>query len=132
MVKIKQIDEQFYVEDNGELLPISGKNFLEKKTGINWYHLPENSSNRKLIDARKLVDGYELTHRETRVIGASTSKKSLTEYMSEEDLELYNAIIARAEKAREEAKAKALSPEEKLRAQIAKLQARLDQLKSEE
>lgn len=131
MVQIKQIDEQFYVEDNGELLPISGKNFLEKKTGITWYKLPENSSNRKLIDARKMVDGYELTVRETRIVGVSSGKKSLTEYMSEEDLAEYNAIIARAEKAREEAKAKAQSPEEKLRAQIERLTAKLAELSEE-
>lgn len=131
MVKIKQIDEQFYVEDNGELLAISGKYSYEKKTGINWYHLPENSSNRKVIQEKFLIDGYELKHKETRVVGSTGGKKSLTEYMSEEDLALYNEIIARAEKAREEAKAKAQSPEEKLRAQIARLTAKLEQLKEE-
>lgn len=129
MVQIKQIDEQFYVEDNGELMPISGKNSIDKKTGMAWYVLPENSSNRKFIQAKHLQDGYELKYRETRVYTGTSSKKSLTEYMSEEDLAEYNAIIARAEKAREEAKAKAQSPEEKLRAQIERLEAKLAQLR---
>lgn len=132
MVKIRQIDNKFYVEDNGELIEIVDKGSVDKKTGKMWYKLPENSSNRKFIREVDLVEGHELKYRETRVLGTRTAiSKSLTEYMSEEDLELYNAIIARAEKAREEAKAKAQSPEEKLRAQIERLKAKLAQLSEE-
>ena len=133
MVKIKNIDNKYYVEDNGELLEITDKGSVDKKTGKIWYKLPENSSNRKFIREVDLVEGHELKYRETRILGTrTTTNKSLTEYMTEDDLRLYNEIIERAEKAREEARQKSQSPEEKLRAQIAKLQAKLDQLKSEE
>lgn len=133
MCKIRNIDDKFYIEDKGELLEITDKGHFDKKTNMIWYKLPENSSNRKLIQEKYMIDGQELKYRETRILGTrTTTSKSLTEYMTEDDLRLYNEIIKRAEKAREEARQKAQSPEEKLRRDIARLQARLEQLKSEE
>ena len=132
MVKIKQIDDKFYVEDNGELLEIVDKGSVDKKTGKMWYKLPENSSNRKFIREVDLVEGHELKYRETRILSARTTiSKSLTDYMNEDDLKLYNEIIERAQQAREAAKQKAQSPVEKMKAQIARLEARIKQYQNE-
>lgn len=133
MVKVKNIDNKFYLEDNGELLEITDKGSVDKKTGKIWYKLPENSSNRKFIREVDLVEGHELKYRETRVLGSGATKsKYLMNYMTEDDLRLYTEIMTRAQNAREEAKRKGQSPIEKLTARIAKLQSQLDQLKSEE
>ena len=99
--------------------------------------LPENPAGRKYMNSKK-VDAaggeIELVQINRNPDAERTySKKSLLEYMTPEDKELYEAIMERARKAREEANKKVpLTEEEKLRNKIAKLQAQLEaELKKE-
>lgn len=123
------------------------KSGIEKKTGILWYTLPENASNRKLINAAKITDGMVLEYRETRVLGPraeGTGTKSLkwTDFLTDlekETLELYKANCEarmQAEQERIKAEKEANKEQDKLdksiarkEALIAKYQAELEALK---
>lgn len=98
--------------------------------------LPENASGRKFFALSKFekAEKHDLCAINRNPDAERTySKKSLLEYMTPEDKELYEAIMERARKAREEANKKVpLTEEEKLRNKIAKLQAQLEaELKKE-
>lgn len=99
--------------------------------------LPENPTGRKYMNSKK-VDAaggeIELVAVNRNPNSERTySKKSLLEYMTPEDKELYEAIMERARQAREEANKKVpLTEEQKLRNRIAKAQAALEALLKEE
>lgn len=135
MVAIRIIDGKNYLDNDGELVEIT-KSFVEKKTGKTWYHLPENAANRKLIDEAKMVDGYELTFRETRTVGSYGSginKKHFTEYLNTEELAEYNRLIEVAYERKKEAEKKPeLTEAEKLRIKIEKMQKQLADMMAED
>lgn len=95
--------------------------------------LPENPAGRKYMNSKKVdAAGGEM---ELVAINRNPgsertySKKSLLEYMTPEDKELYEAIMERARRAREEANKKVpMTEEQKLRNRIAKAQAALEAL----
>lgn len=98
--------------------------------------LPENASGRKFFALSKFEksEKHELCaiNRDPNAEHA-VSRKSLLEYMTPEDKELYDQIMERAKKAREEATKKVpLTEEQKLRNKLAKLQAQLDAMMNEE
>ena len=98
--------------------------------------LPENASGRKFFALSKFEKSemHELCaiNRDPNAEHA-VSRKSLLEYMTPEDKELYDQIMERAKKAREEATKKVpLTEEQKLRNKLAKLQAQLDAMMNEE
>ena len=104
--------------------------------------LPENPTNRKLINKAKLDANlekspeYEISVKTpvTFTRGPKTPKKPDIEYLSDEDKivyqELLDKIKAAKEKEKEEAK-KPKSPKEILMAKIAKYQAQLEALDKE-
>lgn len=104
--------------------------------------LPENPTNRKLINKARLDANlekspeYELTVKTPVTItrGPKTPKKPDIEYLSDEDKVVYQALLdkikAAKEKEKEEAK-KPKSPKEILMAKIAKYQAQLEALNKE-
>ena len=66
----------------------------ENKTGKDWIVLPENSSNRKVVDLAKVTEQpLELNYRETRVIGPRGSGKKLEDYMTPEERATVDAIM---------------------------------------
>lgn len=130
--RIENRNNQYFLIDNDQETAIT----TIKMTSDGYLHIPENSSGRKLVNRAKVdsLGSYELkpivkdgTH------SAPVSKKSLLEYMTPEDKELYDAIMERAKKAHEEAtKKEPLTPEQKLRKKLEKLQAQLEALTNEE
>jgi copper oxidase (laccase) domain-containing protein len=116
---------------------VSAKNWFEKSKDKWHVVLGPNSANRKYIAhneffAKAEDDTYIVEDKTTgpRVLGTSQPDKKLVPYMTPEDKEKYDAIIARAI-ANKEAQKVELTPEQKLEAQIAKLQAKLAGLKTE-
>lgn len=112
--------------------PVACKNWFEKSKDKWHIVLAANSANRKYIAHNefhaKAVDGvYTVEDKTTgpRVLGTAQPDKNLVPYMTAEDKEKYDAIIARAIENRNAQKAVELTEEEKLQAQIAKLQAKL-------
>lgn len=94
--------------------------------------LPENASGRKFFALSKFEksekhDLYAINRDPNAE--HTVSRKSLLEYMTPEDKELYEAIMERARRAREEANKKVpITEEQKLRNKIAKAQAALEAL----
>lgn len=135
MVQIRIINGKNYLDNDGELVEIT-KSFVEKKTGKTWYHLPANAANRKLIDEAKMVDGYELTFRETRTIGSYGTvgnKKPFWEYLTVEELEQYNKLVEIGTARKKEAEKKPeLTEAEKLKIKIEKMQKQLADMMAED
>ena len=105
--------------------------------------LPDNPSNRKYWTIAKVeADGgeSELTYKESKTFGPRAPQKPLEEYMTEEELELkyqYERMLEEVEQRRRgelellKEQKKNMSKEEKLREQLKKLQAKLDELTAE-
>lgn len=111
---------------------IVAKNWFEKSKNKWHVVLGPNSANRKYIAhneffAKAEDDVYVIEDKTTgpRVLGTAQPDKKLVPYMTAEDKELYDGIIARAIENRNAQKSVPLTEEEKLEAQIAKLQAKL-------
>ena len=118
-----------------ESVPV--KNWFEKSKDKWHIVLGPNSANRKYIAHNefyaKAEDGvYTVEDKTTgpRVLGTAQPDKALVPFMSPEDKEKYEAIIARAIENRNAQKSVELTEEEKLQAQIAKLQAKLEAKRS--
>lgn len=97
--------------------------------------LPENPSNRKYFDHRKVDNNggiIELTYKATKVLGPrseQSERRPLEDYLSPEDKELYLSLVEKAKKNREEAHKKVpLTEVEKAERKIAKLQELIKQL----
>ena len=126
-------DGKFYVEDNG----VRTAECVVKpyRGGRHEIHLQPNSSNRKIWDwddaKEKCANGgrIKLLFKPAIKLGTVTHNNvpnaKLIEYLSDEDKAEYMAIIERAKAAMEAARKKPMTEEEKLRAQIAKLEAKL-------
>ena len=111
---------------------VAAKNFYEKSKDKWHIVLGPNSANRKYISqseffAKAENDEYIVEDKTTgpRVLGTAQPDKKLVPYMTPEDKEQYDAIIARAIENRNSQKAVELTDEEKLQKQIEKLKAKL-------
>lgn len=111
---------------------VAAKNWFEKSKDKWHIVLGPNSANRKYIAHNefyaKAVDNEYVVEDKTtgpRVLGTAQPDKKLVPYMTAEDKEKYDAIIARAIENRNAQKNVELTEEEKLEAQIAKLEAKL-------
>lgn len=81
------------MEDGNNIVELT-KVVHENKTGKDWIVLPENSSNRKVVDLAKVTEQpLELNYRETRVIGPRGSGKKLEDYMTPEERATVDAIM---------------------------------------
>lgn len=111
---------------------VAVKNWYEKSKDKMHIVLGPNSANRKYIAhneffAKAENDEYIVEDKTTgpRVLGTAQPDKKLVPYMTAEDKEAYDGIIARAIENRNSQKAVELTEEEKIEKQIAKLQAKL-------
>lgn len=110
------------------------------KDGI-CYILPVNSANRKWFSLKKIAAAKAngetkivLEYKASRKIGSCSQKmpnEKLISYLPEELQAEYKAIIERAMKAREEAKAKPMTELEKAQAKLKKAQEALAKLQAE-
>lgn len=137
MCYINKIDDDYYLNDKDKEpqkceVKLGG---FKSETVV----LPLNSTGRTLINKAKLdialenADRYELGMKAARVLGprtgTSTPKKPLTEYMTDEEREQYEAIIKAATERRAEAtKKKPLTAIEKAERQAAAAKARYEAL----
>ena len=114
---------------------VEAKSWFEKSKNKWHIVLGPNSANRKYVAhnefyAKAVENEYVVEDKTTgpRVLGTAQPDKKLVPYMSPEDKEKYDAIIARAIENRNAQKKVELTEEEKLEAQIAKLKAKLEKL----
>lgn len=114
---------------------VSCKNWYEKSKEKWHIVLGANSANRKYIAhneffAKAENDEYVVEDKTSgpRVLGTAQPDKKLVSYMTPEDKEAYDGIIARAIENRNAQKTVELTEEEKIKRQIAKLQAKLGSL----
>lgn len=141
MVKIELLE----TTENG---PVFAATDLETNTEVvckNWFEkskdkwhivLAPNSANRKYVAHNeffaKAEDNVYMVEDKTsgpRVLGTAQPDKKLVPYMTAEDKEEYDAIIARAIENRNAQKAKPMTEIEKLEAAIAKAKAKLEKIK---
>lgn len=114
----------------GDNVPV--KNFYEKSKEKWHIVLGPNSANRKYISHSeffaKAIDGvYDVEDKTAgpRTLGTAQPDKKFIPFMTPEDKERYDAIIARAIENRDSQKKVELTEEEKLEARIKKLEAKL-------
>lgn len=114
---------------------VVAKNWYEKSKDKWHIVLGPNSANRKYIAhneffAKAENDEYIVEDKTTgpRVLGTAQPDKKLVPYMTAEDKEAYDGIIARAIENRNSQKAVELTEEEKIEKQIEKLKAKLAEL----
>lgn len=141
MVKIELLE----TTENG---PVFAATDLETNTEVvckNWFEkskdkwhivLAPNSSNRKYVAHNeffaKAEDNVYMVEDKTsgpRVLGTAQPDKKLVPYMTAEDKEEYDGIIARAIENRNAQKATPMTEIEKLEAAIAKAKAKLEKIK---
>lgn len=136
---IEYVDENPVFEaidlETGEI--VTAKNWFEKSKNKWHVVLGPNSANRKYIAhneffAKAENDVYIVEDKTTgpRVLGTSEPDKKLVPYMTDEDREAYEAIIARAKANRDAQKNKPMTEEEKIEAQIKKLLAKKAELEA--
>lgn len=136
-VKITLIEETdngpvYEAEDLATGESVACKNWFEKSKDKWHIVLGPNSANRKYIAHNefnaKAEDGVYIVEDKTtgpRVLGTAQPDRALIPFMTAEDKEKYDAIIARAIENRNAQKSVELTEEEKLEAQIAKLEKKL-------
>ena len=102
--------------------------------------LPKNDANRKWVALNGLNktlekgEKYQMTYKASKHFGPIGNKipnEKLISYLPEDLQNEYKEIVMRAIEARNAAKTKPMTAEEKIRAQIAKYQAKLDELEAE-
>lgn len=131
MLKIINKNGKFYAED-------LDANIIQQELTVQsngWCKLPEgNTSNRTWIKGSELekIEGTkELPYREKSVrANSGISKKTWVDFLDEDDKATYEALKAKGEKAREEAKSHKLTEEEKNELKIRKLEAQLEAMKA--
>ena len=129
MLKITNENGKFFAQD--EEAEIEKVELTVQKDG--WCKLPEgNSSNRTWIkdtELLKIETEKELPYRAKSVrAGTGVSRKTWIDFLSDEDKATYEELKAKGEKAKEEAKRKPLTEDEKEARRIAKLEADLAEL----
>lgn len=127
-------DPVFEAVDLSTQEPVVAKMWFEKSKDKWHILLAQNSANRKYVSLNefntKNSNGVYLLVDNTkgpRTLGTAQPDKKLVPYMTAEDKEKYDAIIARAIENRDAQKAQPLTEEEKLEAAIAKLAKRLEE-----
>jgi len=135
-VKIKLLSNDtdgpvFEATDLASGEPVVVKNFFEKSKDKWHIVLAANSANRKYIAhneffAKAVNDEYTVEDKTTppRSLGTAQPDKKLVPYMTAEDKEEYDAIIARALENKKNSVSEK-TEEEKLLEKIAKLEAKL-------
>ena len=139
-------------EELCELINVDGKYFLvdlatgeekefgNKITTDGYYALPQNRANRKYYNKKNLDAIFEkgetvkLTYKASKHFGPIGNKipnEKLISYLPEDLQNEYKEIVMRAIEARNAAKVKPMTAEEKIRAQIKKYQDKLDELEAE-
>ena len=139
-------------EELCELINVDGKYFLvdlasgeetefgDKVTTDGYYKLPANRANRKCYNKKNLDAAFErgetvkLTYKASKVFGPTGTKlpnAKLISYLPEDIQAEYKAIIDRAIEARNAAKKKPMTEEEKLMAKRDKILAQLAKLEEE-
>jgi hypothetical protein len=127
---IIKCDDGYHMTINDEIQPtvLRVREYEEGKCVI---LLEPNVANRKYFHVNKMTeDKVVLTYKEAIKIGSSSKipNEKLIEYLDEADKAEYLAIIDRAKAAMDAAKPAEMTEEEKLRAKIAKMQAKLAEL----
>lgn len=133
MIKITNKNGAYFAQD--EDAKIENVELSVQKNG--WCKLPEgNTSNRTWIKGTELL---KIGEGESKILPYKTSSirtksavsgKTWVDFLSEEDKKTYEALKEKGEKARNEAKTHKLTDEEKETRTIAKLEAKLAQLKA--
>ena len=131
MLTITNKNGVFYAHDNEA--GIEGVELSIQKNG--WCKLPaNNSSNRTWIkesELAKIIGSKELPYHEKSVrAGTGIGKKTWVDFLDDTDRATYEALKEKGEKAREEAKHRKLTEEEKLELEIKKQEAKLAQMKA--
>ena len=93
--------------------------------------LPENPSNRKFLSIRKIKENggeIELTYKETIHLDKTRSRKSLEEYLTDDEKIIIENLMNKAKIRKEEEENKPKSPREKLEEKIRKLTEKLNSL----
>lgn len=142
---ITRTNNTLAIIDNGNTITIPTP---YRFTSDGYLKIPQNSTGRTLVKfatVENLQEGesYELKNKVEKNPNpdhtSHLSKKKMIELMTDEERELYNATIANAETiikgifdAVAARNTKTLTPEEKLRAKIAKLEAQLAAMNSED
>ena len=127
---IVKCDDGYHMTIDGEIQP-SVLRVREYEEGKCVILLEPNVANRKYFHVNKMTeDKVVLTYKEAIKIGSSSKipNEKLIEYLDEADRAEYLAIIDRAKAAMDAAKPAEMTEEEKLRAKIAKMQAKLAEL----
>lgn len=144
-VTIIKIDATTYnfQEEGKDLVVLTDKDIvLEKKTGAYWLKLPENSLNRKLINTKKFDESSTIVLENVKT-PVTITRSNWMDYLTEEEkdnltraeeaLEAMRTEYKREAMARKDSQKEApMTKEEKLRAKIAKLEAQLAEMESEE
>lgn len=109
-MKVYVSEGKYYMDDNGHVVEL-------KPDKWHWLHLPTNSCNRKDVSGAKVdrlgVVDYGDTVKQTRVLGPRTDKAApvakfdIAAYLSDKDRAVYEALIAKAQKAYKVAKLEA-------------------------
>lgn len=139
-------------EELCELINVDGKYFLvdlatgeEKEFGTKvttdgYYILPQNRANRKCYNKKNLDAIFEkgetvkLTYKASKHFGPTGNKipnEKLIAYLPEDLQNEYKEIVMRAIEARNAAKTKPMTQEDKIKAQIAKYEAKLAELEAQ-
>lgn len=142
---ITRTNNTLAIIDNGNTIAIPTP---YRFTSDGYLKIPQNSTGRTLVKfstVENLAEGefYELKNKVEKNTNpnptARLSKKKMVELMTDEERELYETTIANAEaviqkifEAVAARNTKTLTPEEKLLAKIAKLQAQLEAMNSED
>jgi hypothetical protein len=141
-VKIKLLSNDtdgpvFEATDLASGEPVVVKNFFEKSKDKWHIVLAANSANRKYVShneffTKAVNDEYTVEDKTTgpRSLGTAQPDKKLVPYMTAEDKEEYDAIIARAIENKKNSVSEK-TEEEKLLEKIAKLEAKLAALDAE-
>lgn len=140
LAQLVKEDGVYYIIDQD-----GSKNECKFDKSGDWIVFPANASNRKYMNAAKAaklfdedgIDHVDLTYKATKVlgpIGTRLPNSKLIAYLSEEDQAEYKAIIDRAIEAKKADKVvkPKMTEKEKLEAKLAKVQAQLAALESEE
>lgn len=132
IVTVTEENGKYYLNDNGTVTEIT-KMIFDKKQQKNVLKLPENSTGRQWVVVDKIKEAggtYEIKsiNKTSEPIG----NKSLRDWLSPDDQKIYDELVDKAnankEAYKEAHKKQPMSEADKLRAKIAKEQAKLDAL----
>ena len=139
MLKITKIDANTYTfqENDGAIITLTNKQtYFEKKTGIRWLRIPENTHNRKVINTNKLDENPVMIIEKIKTPSApmDTPKAKLIDFLTDDERDnveraqaYIDEMMTVAKNRREEARNKPLTKKEKAQK---KLDKAINELKS--